>query len=96
MSADAQWIVFGRALFALIFVIGLIFLCAAMVKKYGFDKYFAGSKARARRLSVVETLYIDPKRRLVIVRRDNKEHLLLMGVSGDVLVESFEKDAADA
>jgi flagellar protein FliO/FliZ len=32
-----------------------------------------------RRLEVVETLVLDPARRLVLVRFDNKERLLLLG-----------------
>lgn len=41
-----------------------------------------------RRLAVVETLPLDIKRRLVIVRCDDREHLLLLGVNQDMLVSS--------
>lgn len=43
---------------------------------------------RNRRLGVVETLPLDPKRQLVIVRRDNVEHMLLIGGPQDVIVET--------
>lgn len=45
-------------------------------------------RGRNRRLSVVDTLAIDPKRQLIIVRRDNVEHLLLTGGPQDVVVET--------
>lgn len=43
---------------------------------------------RNRRLSVVESLAVDSKRQLLIVRRDNIEHLILVGGAQDVVVES--------
>lgn len=42
-----------------------------------------------RRLSVVEVLPVDDRRRLVLVRRDGAEHLLLVGgPGGDLVVEN--------
>lgn len=45
-------------------------------------------RGRNRRLSVVDTVAVDPKRQLLIVRRDNVEHLILTGGPQDVVVES--------
>ncbi|WP_238121210.1 MULTISPECIES: flagellar biosynthetic protein FliO [unclassified Xanthobacter] len=39
------------------------------------------------RLAVVDAISIDPRRRLVLVRRDDVEHLLLTGGTNDVVVE---------
>ncbi len=41
---------------------------------------------RDRRLAVVESLPLDIKRRLVIVRCDDREHLLLLGGEQDMLI----------
>jgi flagellar protein FliO/FliZ len=41
-----------------------------------------------RRLSIVEVLPIDGKRRLVLLRRDDVEHLVLIGTHDDLVVES--------
>lgn len=43
---------------------------------------------RQRRLTLVETLPIDGKSRLAIVRRDDVEHLLYLGPSGSTLIEA--------
>ncbi|WP_421722997.1 flagellar biosynthetic protein FliO [Bauldia sp.] len=43
--------------------------------------------ARGPRLAVVESLTLDSKRHLVLVRRDNVEHLLLVGGPSDLVVE---------
>jgi flagellar protein FliO/FliZ len=39
-----------------------------------------------RRLKISESLMLDPRRRLVIVRCDEREHVLLLGPGGDVVV----------
>jgi flagellar protein FliO/FliZ len=45
-------------------------------------------RGRNRRLGVVDTLALDPKRQLVIIRRDNVEHLILTGGPADVVIET--------
>ena len=46
-----------------------------------------GSRSQ-RRLALIEVLPVDAKRRLVLVRRDRVEHLILLGTTSDVVVES--------
>jgi flagellar protein FliO/FliZ len=41
-----------------------------------------------RRLTVVETLMLGPKQRLMIVRRDNVEHLVLSSPDGASVLEA--------
>lgn len=77
-----------KVMLALAFVIGLFLLCVAMFKKAGLDKKLASIGGVSKRLSIIQTMYLDPKRRLVLVKCDEKEHLLLLGPSGDLLVES--------
>ena len=43
---------------------------------------------RQRRLGIVESTSIDGRRRLLLVRRDNVEHLIMTGGPVDVLVET--------
>jgi len=71
---------FLRALFALVLTLGLIGLAAVALRRYGPEALgrFAGPK-KDRRLAVVETLVLDPARRLVIVACDGQERLLLLG-----------------
>ena len=45
-------------------------------------------RGRNRRLSIVDHMQIDAKRQLLIVRRDNVEHLILTGGTQDVVVEA--------
>jgi flagellar protein FliO/FliZ len=48
----------------------------------------AALHGRQQRLSVVETAMVDVRHRLVLVKRDNVEHLLLVGGPSNVVVES--------
>ena len=78
-----------RAVFALALTLGLIGLAAVLARRYGPSALFRmqqTTKAQ-RRLAVVETLMLDPARRLVLVRCDGRERLLLLGegrLLGDV------------
>ncbi len=69
-----------RFLAALAFVLGLIALLAWLARRYRLG----GAPAHAaRRLEVVEVLPIDPRRKLVLVRCDDRECLLLLGQDGN-------------
>ncbi len=71
---------------ALVFVIGLFFAVTLVLRRFGLGGVSATPR-RQRRVSVVEVTPLDAKRRLVLVRRDETEHLLLLGVNGDLVVE---------
>jgi len=45
-------------------------------------------RGRNRRLSLIDSTSIDSKRQLVLVRRDNVEHLLMIGGAQDVVIET--------
>jgi flagellar protein FliO/FliZ len=77
---------FFRAVFGLLVALGLFGLVAVALRKYGagaLGKFGAPLKGE-RRLAVVETLVLDPTRRLVLVACDGQERLILLG-EGQVL-----------
>jgi hypothetical protein len=45
-------------------------------------------KAPEKRLAVVETLMLGPKQRLIIIRRDNVEHLVMLTSDSTCVVEN--------
>ncbi|OLP53911.1 hypothetical protein BJF92_04860 [Rhizobium rhizosphaerae] len=47
-----------------------------------------GARLREQRLAVLESTAVDARRRLVLVRRDDVEHLLLIGGPADLVLES--------
>lgn len=69
-----------RAVFALAIVLGLILGLAYVLRRYA-PQLMARLQAKRgeKRLTVVETLVLDPARRLVLVRLDDEERLILLG-----------------
>jgi len=69
-----------RMVAGLAVTLGLIGLCVVALRRFGPEtlKRLQGVR-RDRRLSVVETLVLDPSRRLVLVRFDQEERLILLG-----------------
>jgi flagellar protein FliO/FliZ len=69
-------------------VLALIGLTAWLVRRFGGNR-LGGANARGRqpRLAVIDASPVDGRRRLVLIRRDNVEHLLMIGGPTDVVVE---------
>ena len=76
-----------RFAFALVLVIGLIAVVAWLARRFGLAPRISAGRSKRRRLSIIEVCPIDGKRRLVLVRRDEREHLILLGINGDLVVE---------
>ena len=77
-----------RFFLALVFVLALIGALTALARRYGLGYRTATRRGKGRRLSIVEAIPIDSKRRLVLLRRDATEHLVLLGGGSDLLIES--------
>ncbi len=82
-----EFSVYLRFLLALVFVLGLIGLIAWAARRFGLLRGTVRPRNGQRRLEVIETAAIDSKRRLMLVRRDGAEHLLLLGINGDLVIE---------
>ena len=67
-------------------VLGMIGLCAIAAKKAGLSA-MTGVTGKKRRLSMREMLPIDARRRLAIVKCDDTEYLILLGPTGETVVD---------
>ena len=78
-----------RFFLAFLIVLGLIGATAWAVRRFGTGR-LGGASARGRqpRLGVIDYASVDARRRLILVRRDNVEHLLMIGGPTDVVVEA--------
>ena len=79
--------VYLRFLLALGFVLALIAVLAWAARRFGLMGKLTPSSGKSRRLSIVEVMALDARHKLVLLRRDDKEHLVLMGPSANLLVE---------
>jgi flagellar protein FliO/FliZ len=78
----------AQVFFALLFTVGLILLAAWGLRRFGPEWLVRLQRPKAqRRLAIIESLPLDPARRLVLVRLDSTERLLLLG-EGRLLSET--------
>jgi flagellar protein FliO/FliZ len=82
------WDLTIRALLSLVLVLGLIAGAGLLARRFGVGGGLVLRKGQRRRLGVVEQLTIDNRRRLILVRRDDTEFLLLVGGGADLHLES--------
>ena len=75
-----------KFLLALVFVLALIGLLAWAARRFGLGSRLAAA-GTARRLAVVEVLPLDARHKLVLLRCDGREHLVLLGAGHDLLLE---------
>jgi flagellar protein FliO/FliZ len=78
----------ARFVVAFLLVLGLIGAGAFLWRKFGTGGLSAtGSRGRQPRLAVIDAASVDGRRRLVLIRRDNTEHLLMIGGPTDIVIE---------
>src|SRR5690606_1357942 len=65
----------------------VILLIVRIIRGLTFGTFVAGGRNRKARLAVMDATAVDSQRRLVLVRRDDVEHLILIGGPTDVVVE---------
>jgi flagellar protein FliO/FliZ len=80
----------GRFVVAFVLVLGLIGAGALLWRKFFGAGPLSplGPRARQPRLAVIDAAPVDARRRLILVKRDNVEHLLMIGGPTDIVVES--------
>lgn len=76
----------ARFILSFVVVIGLIGGLAWVLRRYGSGRITAA--AGKGRLGVVEVATVDAKRRLVLIRRDAVEHLILLSPTTETVVET--------
>jgi flagellar protein FliO/FliZ len=75
-------------IFAFVAVLALIVVAAWVVRRFANNRLGANpNRGRMPRLAVIDAAAVDGRRRLVLVRRDNVEHLLMIGGPTDIVVE---------
>ncbi len=82
---------YTRTFLVLAFVMALIWGCAWLAKKFGLDKKLRGvTGGAAGRLAVTDTIYIDPKRKLLLVRADTREYVLMVAGETVTVIDRLE------
>lgn len=76
-----------RFFLALVLVLGLVVLTGWVVRKAGGGALMTRTAGR-RRLHLIESLPLDARHRLVLIRRDGTDHLLILSTGTPVVVET--------
>ena len=86
----------ARFFIAFVIVLALIALAAWLVRRFSANRLASATRGRQPRLAVIDAASVDGRRRLILIRRDNIEHLLMIGGPTDVVVEQNIVRAAAA
>jgi len=76
---------------ALLALVGVFWLLRARAS----STFIRGGKNRQPRLAVLDATAVDTRRRLVLIRRDDVEHLVMIGGPTDIVIESRIPRQAD-
>jgi hypothetical protein len=94
MSSISNWLSPDSG-FLRIAIVAAVVVAAALILAVVYRLVFGhrlrvpgASRARQPRLGLVDAFSLDGQRQLVLVRRDNVEHLIMIGGPNDVLLES--------
>ncbi len=83
-----EWSSVLTSIVALVFVVSLILLISTLMKKYGANRIFAEAGNSEKRLSIKEVLVIDGRRKLILLARDDTEHLIMISGDKELVIES--------
>ncbi|AOF92079.1 flagellar biosynthetic protein FliO [Sinorhizobium sp. RAC02] len=75
---------------AVVVLLGLVCLALVLwiIRGRPSSPFIRGGRNRTPRLAVLDAAAIDTRRRLVLVRRDDVEHLLMIGGPTDIVIET--------
>ncbi len=80
-------VTYVKFMLALVLVLGLIMGLAWLLKRLGLGDGARGPLARRRRLRTVESTMLDARHKAVLIRRDDVEHLVLVGPNTSQVIE---------
>ncbi len=84
---------------ALAIAVVLLLLAVALIwllVRFFRQPRFAGKRGKQARLAITDAARVDDRRRLVLVRRDDVEHLIMIGGVTDLLIETDIRRTAPA
>jgi flagellar protein FliO/FliZ len=88
MSAFGENRTLAFVVAGVVFIVLVAFILLVARAVFGSRLRLPGGRARQPRLGIVDAFDVDRQRQLVIVRRDNVEHLIMIGGPNDLVIES--------
>ena len=72
----------------LIFIVALAMAAWLVYRAISGPRLAAAKRSRQTRLAITDVALVDKNRRLVLLRRDDVEHLIMIGGHSDLVIES--------
>lgn len=85
----------GRYLAGLVFTLGLIFGLWYLIRRYAPGLVRNAPTGGGKSLYIREVLQLDPRRRVVVINSGKREHIVLLGLTGDMLIESRDAEPVE-
>lgn len=79
-----------KFILAFLFIISLICLLAFLLRKLDFVRDRIKTNLN-KRINLVETIIIDPHNKIILVKRDSIEHLILVNRQTSIYLEKISK-----
>jgi len=76
-----------KLVMALMFVVALMTGLAHVLKRFGLSNSGTLSGKDAR-LKIVDTIHLDARRKMMLVQRDDVQHLVIIGTASETVVET--------
>ena len=77
-----------KIILSLIFVIAILYIFLFILKKLNL-KRFTNNASKPGRLNIIDSIYIDQHTRVVLLQKDNEEHLLMLGKNGAQVINNL-------
>jgi len=77
-----------RFISALIFVVSLMGGLWLVLKRMGINGGFTLQQGKKRRMAIIEILPLSAKHKAVLLRCDDKDHLVILGPNGETVVQN--------
>src|SRR5215472_9672928 len=89
LSGGTLQVIYAAALLIAILVLAAIlyWVVRRMLARGTILSSDGGQRGKRARLAVIDSFDVDRQRRLVLLRRDNVEHLVMIGGPNDLLIE---------
>lgn len=88
-----DWLLYSKAFSGLAVVLALIIALYALLRWLKDKGHFGAFSRSGQNLKVVESLFLDTKRQVVIVQHNTKQYLLLLGPTDLLLATLTQEDA---
>ncbi len=85
LSPDLQQLL--RLAVALIIVLGLMGGLSFLLKKLGLVNMPQTKKGDKKRITLIESMPLDTRRRIVILQCDDKQYLVVLGPNGETMLD---------